>query len=132
MASDMTVNLRDAEAGEVQDVQFNVSGSIFTVRRKQAELLAENLRLFAGGKFQRDVAEVARLGINPGWAAEGALPMAEVMEDVLAGRIDFPIPLDEGKGAEALFGALSLITDVQPERAGAIGLRDSLRTLLIA
>jgi len=120
------------EATDAGGVAFKVSGSVFTVPRKQAELLAENLRLFAKGKFPGDVAEAARLGINPKWDEEGALPMAEVMEDVLAGRIAVPIPLDRGKGAEAMFGALSLITDVQPERMGAIGLRDALRALLLS
>lgn len=114
-----------------EDVAFEVSDSVFVVPRKQAELLAENLRLFAKGKFPQDVAEVARLGVNPNWADEGALPVAEAMEDVLAGRIAAPIPLDKGRGAEAMFGALSLITDVRPERSGAIRLRDSLRALLI-
>jgi hypothetical protein len=121
----------DTTATESQGVSFEVSGSVFTVRRKQAELLAENLRLFAKGKFPQDVAEVGRLGINPKWAEEGALPVAEVMEDVLAGRFQSTIPLANGKGAEAMLGALSLITDVQPERTGAIGLRDSLRALLL-
>lgn len=116
---------------ETEDVTFEVSGSVFTVRRRQAELLAENLRLFAKGKFPGDVAEVARLGINPKWDEEGALAMADVMEDVLAGRIARSIPLDRGKGAEAMFGALSLIMDTQPERSGAIGLRDALRELLL-
>jgi hypothetical protein len=131
------VNVRSGPMGddpgvsEAGGVRFEVSGSVFTVRRKQAELLAENLRLFAKGKFPQDVVGVARLGINPKWADEGALPMAEVMEDALAGRLESPIPLGSGKGAEAMFGALSLITDVQPEPTGAVGLRDSLRALLI-
>jgi hypothetical protein len=121
----------DPGVSDAEGVRFEVSGSVFTVRRKQAELLAENLRLFAKGKCPGDVVEVARLGINQKWAEEGALPMAEVMEDVLTGRIAIPIPLDKGRGAEAMFGALSLITDVQPERTGAIGLRDSLKALLL-
>lgn len=124
--------MTDPRTSEVEGVRFEVSGSVFTVRGKQAELLAENLRLFAKGKFPGDVAEVARLGINPRWADEGALSMAEVMEDVLTGQIAMPIPLDKGKGAEAMFGALSLITDVLPERMGAIGLRDALRALLLS
>jgi hypothetical protein len=57
--------------------------------------------------------------------------MAEVLEDALTGRISGSIPLAEGKGAEAMFGALSLITDVQPEPSGAMGLRDALRRLLL-
>jgi hypothetical protein len=118
--------------GSREDVTFSVSGKVFTVPRRQAELLAENLRLFARGKFPRDVKATAQVGVNPNWDKEGALPMAEVVEDVLTGRMTGPIPLAEGKGAEAMLGALSLITDVQPEQSGAIGLRDALRELLLS
>lgn len=127
----MSVRYADQIRDEADGVRFEASGSVFTVGRRQAELLAENLRLFAIGKFPQDVAEVARLGVSPRWAKDGALAVAEIMEDVLAGRLDTPIPLGGGKGAEAMFGALSLITDVQPERDGAMGLRDSLRAELL-
>lgn len=127
----MSVRYADQIRDKADGVRFEASGSVFTIRRRQAELLAENLRLFATGKFPRDVAEVVRLGVSHRWAKDGALAMAEVMEDVLAGRLGIPIPLGGGKGAEAMFGALSLITDVQPERDGAMGLRDALRAELL-
>ena len=57
--------------------------------------------------------------------------MAEVLEDALTGRMTSSIPLAKGKGAEAMLGALSLITDVRPEQSGAMGLRDALRRLLL-
>lgn len=118
--------------GLKEGITFSVCGKVFTVPKKQAELLAENLRLFAQGKFPRDVKATAQRGVNPNWDKEGALPMAEVLEDMLTGRMTGPIPLVEGKGAEAMLGALSLITDVQPEQSGAIGMRDALRGLLLA
>lgn len=115
-----------------ESVTFSISGEIFTVPRAQAELLAENLRLFARGKFPRDVRATAQLGLSPSWDKEGALSMAEAMEDALTGRIAGSIPLAKSKDAEAMLGALSLITDVRPEQSGAVGLRDALRSLLLS
>lgn len=107
------------------NVTFETSdGSLFTLH-EQATLVAENLRLFAGGKFPPDQELVARLGAKPNWT-EGALALADVIEDVLVERHTGSVPV-EGMAAEALYWVLRLVMNASPE-LGA--LREQLRVLL--
>jgi hypothetical protein len=90
------------------DVAFDIDGRPGVLSERVAELIAENLRCFAAGRFPKDVALLARCGVDPAWI-EGAQPVADVMEDTLVGRRAGPIPLDPtGKAANALTQALRL------------------------
>jgi hypothetical protein len=110
------------------EVSFDVSGVLYTLPEAQATLLAENLRGHAVGNFPKDDQLIARLGAAPGWS-EGALAMADAIEDVLAGRSADSIGLDRGKGAGATYWVLRLMMDVQPDPKGAAGLQAALEEL---
>jgi hypothetical protein len=87
----------------MEQVVFEVGGSLYPLPERQATLLAERLRLFAQGKFPD---EVHRLAAGEGWI-EGARPAADVIEDTLVERRIGPIPL-EGKAADAVFQVLRI------------------------
>lgn len=87
--------------------------------------MAENLRGHAAGNFPEDDKLIARLGAAPGWS-NGALAMADAIEDVLTGRTNSPIGLDRGRGAAATYWVLRLMMDLQPDAQGADGLQKAL------
>ena len=111
------------------NVVFEVLGTRYTLPEAQATLLAENLRGHAVGNFPKDDKLIAQLGAAPGWS-EGALAMADAIEDVLAGRAESPIGLDRGRGAAATYWVLRLMMDLQPDAQGADGLQGALEGLL--
>jgi hypothetical protein len=111
------------------DVSFEASGTPYTLPQAQATLLAENLRGHAAGNFPKDDQLIARLGAAPGWG-EGALAMADAIEDVLTGNSEAHIGLDRGRGAAATYWVLRLMTDLQPDPQGAAGLKEALEGLL--
>jgi hypothetical protein len=88
-------------------------------------LIAENLRLFARGKFPADEQLAAKLGAKPDWTG-GALALADSIEETLTDSRTGPVPI-EGLAANALFGALATITNPAPDTAA---LREHLRTAL--
>jgi hypothetical protein len=96
----------------LEEVVFEVGGSLYPLTERQATLLAEKLRLFAKGEFPDDV---RRLAAGEGWI-EGARPAADVIEDTLVERRIGPIPL-EGKTADAIFQVLRISHESQPGRA---------------
>jgi hypothetical protein len=91
-------------------VMFQTTDRRFFPLGEQATLVAENLRLFACGKFPDDVKLAADLGSRTDWTA-GALTLANTIEETLTDARGGPIPLDDEATAEALFGALRLITN---------------------
>jgi hypothetical protein len=91
------------------DVSFETSDGRIYPLDEQAALVAENLRLFAIGKFPRDVELVEQMGASPDWR-DGAKPLSDVIEAALVGGHDGPVPV-EGKAAEALYWALVLVTN---------------------
>ncbi len=92
----------------------------------QATLLAERLRSYAKGKLQSEVKRASELSGNPQWT-EGALAVADFIEEVLVGNLAGPLPL-EGKAAEATFWALRLMQGlgISSEPTDAAALRDAL------
>lgn len=100
------------------NVVFEVLGTHYTLPEAQATLLAENLRGHAAGSFPDDNDLIARLGAAPGWS-EGALAMADAIEDVLTEKTGAPIGLDRGRGAVATYWVLRLMMDVRPDPQGA-------------
>ena len=111
-------------------VVFEFDGKLYVLPESQATLLGENLHNFAKGVFPRDVELASRFANNPNWT-EGAEPVFAIIEDVLRGDWDMPIPL-AGKAALATYCALQLMQGLQgslrPDDAAA--LRDHLRTRL--
>jgi hypothetical protein len=107
-------------------VTFELAGIVYTLSEDEATLLAERLRSYAKGKLKSDVDRASRLSGNPQWT-EGALAVADFIEEVLVGNLAGPLPL-EGKAAEATFWALRLMQglgiSVEPDDAAA--LRDAL------
>lgn len=91
------------------DVIFQTSDGQLYRLAEQATLVAENLRLFAAGRFPQDGALVEQMGASTDWR-NGAKPLADVMEESFVGTHDGPIPV-EGKAAEALYWALVLVTN---------------------
>lgn len=106
-------------------VTFETSDSSLYPLDEQATLVAENLRLFAIGKFPHDAELVAQMGANPDWR-QGAKPLADVMEESFTGSHEGPIPV-EGKAAEALYWALVLVTNAARDLSD---LRSALGVLL--
>lgn len=107
------------------NVTYEVGGKLYTVPKRQAEILAENLRLFAKGEFAGDVQRVAQLGASADWR-DGARAVADFTEEALVGNLT-ELPL-EGKAADATYWALRLMVgiDASPDPAGAAGLREAL------
>jgi hypothetical protein len=88
-------------------VSFEFSGSVFELTENQATFLAETLRNYAKGKCPAAVKQAAELGGNPNWT-DGALAVADFIEEQLVGNLGGPLPL-EGKAAEATFWTLRLM-----------------------
>ncbi len=99
---------------------------MFVLSDDEATLLAERLRSYAKGKLKSDIERASRLSGNPRWT-EGALAVADFIEEVLVGNLAGPLPL-EGKAAEATFWALRLMQGlgISTEPDDAAALRDSL------
>lgn len=91
------------------NVIFETSDGKLYQLGEQATLVAENLRLFAAGKFPRDGTLVEQMGASPDWR-DGAKPLADVMEESFTRSHEGPVPV-EGKAAEALYWALVLVTN---------------------
>lgn len=85
-------------------VQFEFSGTVYSVPDPEATLLAETLRSYAKGKLPDDAKRVSEMCGNEHWT-DGALAVADFTEEVLVGNFADPIPL-EGKAAEATFWTL--------------------------
>jgi hypothetical protein len=107
-------------------VSFEFSEYVFELTENQATFLAETLRSYAKGKCPAAVKQAAEMGGNPNWT-EGALAVADFIEEQLVGNLEGPLPL-EGKAAEATFWTLRLMrglgTSTSPTDAAA--LRDAL------
>jgi len=107
-------------------VSFEFSGSVYELTDNQATWLAETLRNYAKGKLPADVTRAAELGGNPNWT-EGALAVADFIEEQLVGNLEGPLPL-EGKAAEATFWTLRLMQGLggSATPTDAPALRDAL------
>jgi hypothetical protein len=109
-------------------VTFDYASTCYSLTEREATRLAENLRNYARGTFPTDVERAARLSGNPAWT-DGALPVADCIEDVLVERFSGPVPL-EGKAAEATYWTLRLTQglggSVEPTDVAAM--RDALAT----
>jgi hypothetical protein len=108
-------------------VAFDIDGRPGELSDRTAELIAENLHNFSlpAHRFRRDVEMLERAGVDSEWT-EGAMAMADIIEDVLIGAHDRPILLDpRGKSAQALMRALSLTGpaswDARSEHARLLG-----------
>jgi hypothetical protein len=89
-------------------VVFEVDGVSVLLAHSSAALLAEKLRNYAAGRYDRDVADLAKLGTDPVWL-EGARAAADAIEDVLTETRPGPVPLDSaGKAAGAVYAVLRL------------------------
>lgn len=113
-------------------VAFEFRESVYELTENQATFLAETLRNYAKGKCQPAIRQAAEQGGNPNWV-EGALAVADFIEELLVGNLAGPLPL-EGKAAEATFWTLQLMRGLgrSTGRADAPALRDALALLFIA
>lgn len=107
-------------------VSFEFSGSLYELTENQATFLAETLRNYAKGKCPAAVKQAAELGGNPNWT-DGALAVADFIEEQLVGNLDGALPL-EGKAAEATFWTLRLMRGLGGSTLAtdAAALRDAL------
>src|SRR5947209_4356928 len=107
-------------------VSFEFSERVYELTENQATFLAETLRNYAKGKCPAAIKQAAELGGNANWT-DGALALADFIEEQLVGNLNGPLPL-EGKAAEATFWTLRLMRGLggstMPTDAAA--LRDSL------
>ncbi|HEY2652291.1 MAG TPA: hypothetical protein VGI50_10245 [Solirubrobacteraceae bacterium] len=112
-------------------VAFEFRESVYELTENQATFLAETLRNYAKGKCPAAIKEAADLGGNPHWI-DGALAVADFIEELLVGNLDGPLPL-EGKAAEATFWTLHLMRGLGRSSAmtDAAALRDALALLFI-
>ena len=95
-----------ATIAAVLDVVLTYEGHSYVLPEDFATLLGEDLRLYAAGKFH--TSELTRLpGVAPDWG-EGALALADAIEDALTGTRTGPIPL-AGKPASAAGAVLRVI-----------------------
>jgi hypothetical protein len=91
-------------------------GDLYPVPERHFTIYSEKLFGFDAGKYPGDVRLLSNLGEDPSWL-EGCRPLAEVIEDVLTGRYDGPIPLDrDGKAGRAMRCVLRLSYLDTPER----------------
>ena len=104
---------------------------MFELTENQATFLAETLRNYAKGKCPAAIKEAADLGGNPNWT-DGALAVADFIEEQLVGNLSGPLPL-EGKAAEATFWTLRLMRGLGRSTGltDAASLRDALGSLFI-
>ena len=107
-------------------VSFEFSGSLYELTENQATFLAETLRNYAKGKCPAAIKQAADLGGNPNWT-DGALAVADFIEEQLVGNLEGPLPL-EGKAAEATFWTLRLMRGLggSTMSTDAAALRDAL------
>ncbi len=107
-------------------VSFEFSESLYELTENQAIFLAETLRNYAKGKCPAAVKQAAELGGNPNWT-DGALAVADFIEEQLVGNLAGPLPL-EGKAAEATFWTLRLMRGLGGSSlpTDAAALRDAL------
>lgn len=107
-------------------VSFEFSESLYELTENQATFLAETLRNYAKGKCPAAVKQAADLGGNPNWT-DGALAVADFIEEQLVGNLDGALPL-EGKAAEATFWTLRLMRGLGGSTipTDAAALRDAL------
>jgi hypothetical protein len=105
---------------------FEFSGTVYELTESEATLLAESLHNYAKGVVPEGVKLGADLGGGPDWT-DGALALADWIEDVLVGRFTGVIPL-EGKAAEAAFWTLRLMQGLGGSAAPTdmAALRDAL------
>ena len=107
-------------------VSFEFSERLYELTENQATFLAETLRNYAKGKCPAAVRQAAELGGNPNWT-DGALAVADFIEEQLVGNLEGPLPL-EGKAAEATFWTLRLMRGLGGSTlpTDAAALRDAL------
>jgi len=107
-------------------VEVEVSGSVYRLTYDHAKELAETLRGYAAGSFRADVARACELSGNANWA-DGALAVADFIEEVLVDNLTCPLPL-EGKAAEATFWTLRIMQGLgrSTEPGDMAALRDAL------
>jgi hypothetical protein len=112
-------------------VAFEFRECVYELTDNQATFLAETLRNYAKGQCSAAIKEAADLGGNANWI-EGALAVADFIEELLVGNIAGPLPL-EGKAAEATFWTLWLMRGLgrSTAPADAAALRDALSVLFI-
>lgn len=112
-------------------VAFEFRECVYELTDNQATFLAETLRNYAKGKCPAAIEQAAELGGNPNWI-EGALAVADFIEELLVGNLEGPLPL-EGKAAEATFWTLRLMRGLgrSTARTDAAALRDALALLFI-
>jgi hypothetical protein len=121
---------RRAYSGAV--VSFEFAGSLYELTENQATFLAETLRNYAKGKCPAAVKQATDMGGNPRWT-DGALAVADFIEEQLVGNLGGPLPL-EGKAAEATFWTLRLMRGLGRSTlpTDAAALRDALATSFVA
>jgi hypothetical protein len=108
-------------------VSFEFDGNEYVMPESHATLFAEHLRGYAVGNFNAQ--EITTLpGVAPGWL-DGALPLADAIEDTLTGARVGHVPL-AGKAADAAHGVLLVIVhvgDAPDDPPGAEALLTALR-----
>jgi hypothetical protein len=107
-------------------VLFEYCGFVYELTENQATFLAETLRNYAKGKCPAAVQQATDMGGNPNWT-EGALAVADFIEEHLVGNLDGALPL-EGKAAEATYWTLQLMRGLGGSSCptDAAALRDAL------
>jgi hypothetical protein len=112
-------------------VAFEFRECVYELTDNQATFLAETLRNYAKGKCPAAIKQAAELGGNSNWI-DGALAVADFIEELLVGNLGGPLPL-EGKAAEATFWTLHLMRGLGRSAAAtdAAALRDALALLFI-
>ncbi len=105
---------------------------VYELTENQATFLAETLRNYAKGKCPAAIKQAADLGGNPNWT-DGALAVADFIEEQLVGNLSGPLPL-EGKAAEATFWTLRLMRGLGRSTlpTDASALRDALGRSFVA
>lgn len=113
-------------------VEFEVSGSAYSLGDTQAIVLAERLRNYAKGAYPEEIKWASELSGNGTWK-DGALAAADFIEEALVGNLTEPLPL-VGKAAEATFWTLRLLPDVGDRAATAdlAALREALGIMVPA
>lgn len=107
-------------------VTVEFSGAVYSLGDDQAAMLAQNLRNYAKGSYPADVQLATELSGNPNWI-DGALAVADFLEEILVGNLDGPLPL-EGKAAESTCWSLRIIQGLggSSDDADMAALRDAL------
>jgi len=78
-------------------IEFEFDDNTYVLPESQATLLGENLRNFAAGTFPKDVQNVIEQGgAAPDWT-DGALPLANVIEDTLIEARSYAAVKEKGK-----------------------------------